>query len=53
VYITDKKEIAKFAAKDSVFRDIFKYTKHLLELYKSLHPEDTSVTEKDVTPRYS
>ena len=35
---------ARRNAKDSVFRDFFKRTENLLELYKVLHPEDTSVT---------
>jgi hypothetical protein len=37
--------IAKRTAKDSVFRDLFKIPKYLLELYQSLHPEDTETTE--------
>lgn len=32
-------------AKDSVFVDLFGDKKYLLELYNSLHPEDTSITE--------
>lgn len=32
-------------AKDSVFVDLFSNKEYLLELYNSLHPEDTSITE--------
>ena len=32
-------------AKDSVFVDLFGNKEYLLELYNSLHPEDTSITE--------
>ena len=34
--------------KDSVFRDIFSHAEYLLELYKVLHPEDTTATEADL-----
>ena len=36
---------AKRTAKNSVFLDLFQDKKNLLELYKTLHPEDTDVTE--------
>ena len=32
------------SAKDTVFRDLFGRPEYLLELYKALHPEDTTVT---------
>ena len=32
----------------SVFTDLFKIPKYLLELYEVLHPEDTEVTENDL-----
>ena len=35
----------KRTVKDSVFSDLFKDKKNLLELYKTLHPEDTDITE--------
>ena len=36
---------AKRTAKNSVFLDLFQDKKNLLELYKTLHPEDTDTTE--------
>ncbi len=38
-------EAAKHTIKDSVFTNLFKEKKYLLQLYKTLHPEDTEVTE--------
>ena len=38
----------KRTVKDSVFGDLFGNPKYLLQLYKTLHPEDTEVTEKDL-----
>lgn len=35
------------AVKDSVFTCLFGQMEYALELYRSLHPEDTSVTEQD------
>ena len=35
----------KRTVKDSVFTDLFKDKKNLLELYKTLHPEDITATE--------
>jgi len=35
--------------KDSVFTTLFKIPKYSLDMYKTLHPEDTTVTEKDIT----
>ena len=37
--------MAKRTAKNSVFLDLFQDKKNLLALYKTLHPEDTEVTE--------
>ena len=37
----------KYTAKDSVFSFIFRQPENLLRLYKTLHPEDTEVTEAD------
>ncbi|MCM1122023.1 MAG: hypothetical protein NC416_05520, partial [Eubacterium sp.] len=34
--------------KDSVFSDLFKKKKYLLQLYKALHPEDTAATEDEL-----
>jgi hypothetical protein len=38
--ITEQEIKAKRTAKDSVFVDLFKDKKYLLQLYKTLHPED-------------
>ncbi len=34
--------------KDSVFTDLFQNKKYLLQLYKTLHPEDSDVTEDEL-----
>ena len=39
---------AKQTVKDSVFMDLFGDSKYLLQLYQSLHPEDTAVEESDL-----
>ena len=44
--VTDQK--AKRKSKDSVFTKLFSDTGNILELYKQLHPEDKTVTEKDI-----
>ncbi len=41
--------IVKYTIKDSVFSDLFKIKKYLLQLYKTLHPEDTAATEDELT----
>jgi len=41
--------IAKRTIKDSVFTDLFADKKYLMQLYKSLHPEDTAVKEDELT----
>ncbi|MCC8137817.1 MAG: hypothetical protein LIO76_07085 [Clostridiales bacterium] len=40
---------AKYTAKDSVFTDLFRDKKYLLQLYQALHPEDTAATEEALT----
>ena len=40
---------AKHTLKDSVFSDIFSDKKNLRKLYLALHPEDTDITEDDLT----
>ena len=45
----DQEGIMKRTIKDSVFTDLFQDKKYLLQLYKALHPEDTDVTEDDLT----
>lgn len=42
-------EAAKRTVRDSVFSDLFQNKKYLLELYQTLHPEDTETTEDDLT----
>lgn len=42
-------EPVKRNIKDSVFTSLFSDKKYLLQLYRSLHPEDRSVTEDDLT----
>ena len=44
----DQEDIMKRTIKDSVFTNLFQEKKYLLQLYKSLHPEDTDVTENDI-----
>ena len=41
--------IVKRNIKDCVFTDLFSNEKYLRELYLSLHPEDSQVTEDDLT----
>ena len=40
--------LPKRTAKDSVFCDLFRDPENLLELYRCLHPEDTTVTVNDL-----
>ena len=40
---------AKRTAKNSVFIDLFRDKRNLLELYKTLHPEDNTATEDSLT----
>ena len=35
--------------KDSVFTSLFSERRYLFELYKALHPEDTTATAADIT----
>lgn len=42
-------EVAKHTIKDSVFTNLFQDKKYLLQLYKSLHPEDAEVTEDELS----
>jgi len=44
-----EENIAKYTIKDSVFSDLFKIKKYLLQLYKALHPEDVTATEDELT----
>lgn len=48
--VQDKeKNVVKRNIKDCVFTDLFGNKKYLRELYLALHPEDTDVTEDDLT----
>lgn len=38
----------KLTVKDTVFRDLFSRKKYLLQMYKTLHPEDKTVKTKDL-----
>lgn len=40
---------AKRTIKDSVFSDLFQNKKYLLQLYKTLHPEDEEATEDSLS----
>ena len=40
--------ITKRKVKDSVFTDLFRNKKYLLQLYQTLHPEDKEVTENEL-----
>lgn len=46
--IYENEQIAKKTVKDSVFTSLFREKKYLLQLYRSLHPEDTETTEEDL-----
>ena len=46
---TNEKAVVKRNIKDCVFTDLFGNKKYLRELYLVLHPEDTDVTEDDLT----
>lgn len=39
-------EVAKHTIKDSVFTDLFQDKKYLIQLYRTLHPEDQDTTAK-------
>ena len=41
-------KIPKRRIKDSVFTDLFKDKKYLLQLYQALHPEDKDTTEEEI-----
>lgn len=47
--MADTKE-HKCSTRNSMFRDLFSEPGCLLSLYKALHPEDASITEKDLKP---
>ena len=46
---TDKRDrVVKHTIKDSVFTNLFKEKKYLVQLYHALHPESEGVTEEDI-----
>ena len=47
--VPEEETIAKYTIKDSVFSDLFKIKKYLLQLYWALHPEDKTATESELT----
>lgn len=42
-------EVAKHTIKESIFTNLFRDKKYLIQLYKTLHPEDTEVTEDELS----
>lgn len=42
-------KIPKHTVRDSVFRHLFLESKYALQLYRILHPEDTTATEADIS----
>lgn len=42
-------QAAKYTAKDSLFTDLFRDPKYLLQLYQALHPEDHEATEESIS----
>lgn len=44
----ESRQIVKRTIKDSVFTNLFGDRKYLIQLYRALHPEDASRTEKDL-----
>lgn len=47
--VSAQKIKAKRSIKDSVFSDLFQNKKYLLQLYKTLHPEDVEATENSLS----
>ncbi len=45
---TDSTALMKRTIKDSVFTNLFKDKKYLIQLYQALHPDDKNVTENDI-----
>lgn len=40
--------LMKHTIKDSVFTNLFKDKKYLIQLYQALHPDDKKTTENDI-----
>ena len=47
-FLDDNEPTSKWAAKASVFTNLFSDTRYTLQLYKALHPEDSTATEDDL-----
>ena len=45
-------DIAKYTIKDSVFTNLFQDKKYLIQLYKTIHPEDKDVTEAELIDEF-
>lgn len=45
----DNEKNMNYKSKDSVFCDMFSRPEYLIQLYRTLHPEDTESTEADLT----
>ena len=45
----EKIEIAKHTIKDSIFTNLFQDKKYLIQLYRTLHPEDQDTTEDQLS----
>ena len=45
--MTDRKSM-RHSGKDTVFRDMFSKKKYLIQMYKALHPEDSTITKADL-----
>ena len=45
---TESTALMKRTIKDSVFTNLFKDKKYLIQLYQALHPDDKNVTENDI-----
>ena len=43
-----KEKGMRHSGKDTVFRDMFSKKKYLIQMYKALHPEDSTITKADL-----
>ena len=43
-----KEKSMRHSGKDTVFRDMFSKKKYLIQMYKALHPEDSTITKADL-----
>ncbi len=43
-----EEEVVKYTVKDSLFTNLFREKKYLIQLYRALHPEDKKATEGDL-----